>query len=97
MRRDANPDDPEAGLPPGRLHATPAEQQPRHLPVLPHTPRHLPAAGGGAVLRHLLPAVPLQRHQVPGLADCPSGAAAEGGVGRLADRSRQEAGHHVCR
>ncbi len=46
MRGDANPDDPKAGLPPGGLHAAPAEQQPRHLPVLSHTPHHLPAPGG---------------------------------------------------
>ncbi len=46
MRGDANPDDPKAGLPPGGLHAAPAEQQPRHIPVLSHTPHHLPATGG---------------------------------------------------
>jgi hypothetical protein len=60
VRGDANPDDPKAGLPPGGLHAAPAEQQPRHLPVLSHPTHHLPAPGGRALLRHLLPAEPLQ-------------------------------------
>jgi hypothetical protein len=46
VRGDANPDDTKAGLPPGGLHAAPAEQQPRHLPVLSHPSHHLPAPGG---------------------------------------------------
>jgi len=50
----------------------------------------LPGFGERAFLRHFLPAKPVQRCQVSGLADFESAETSEGGSHGLEDRGRKE-------
>ena len=66
--RDANFYDPKNRLPFGGFFAEAEIQRARPLPVLPHSHDLLPEVGERVVLRHLLPAQPVQRCQVCQLA-----------------------------